>query len=273
MSDYDPRTTLAREDLADQALEGLVRARRFLAPTAMQARVAAAELRAAPDAAAETVDQLAYGEAFDVLERRGDWAWGQARRDGMVGWVALAALAEGARAPTHRVAVLEAVVRDGPAADAAETARLPLNALVTADAAEGGRLRLAAGWVDAADLAGLDAFDRDAAAVAERFVGAPYARGGRDRRGLDAAALVQQALYACGLGCPRTADRQAELGQALAAPDQLRRGDLVCWSGHVAMMVDARTLVHADAEAGAVRIEALEAALARSGEPTALRRL
>lgn len=273
MSDYDPRTTLAREDLADQALEGLVRARRFLVPTAMQARVAVAALRAAPDAAAETLDQLVFGEAFDVLERRDGWAWGQARRDGMVGWVALDALAEGARAPSHRVAVLEAVVRDGPAAGAAEISRLPLNALVTVEAAEGPRLRLAAGWVEAADLAALDAFDRDAAAVAERFVGAPFVPGGRERRGLDAAALVQQALYACGLGCPRTADGQARLGHAVAAPGRLRRGDLVCWSGHVAMMVDARTLVHADAEAGAVRLEALDAAVARSGQPTALRRL
>src|SRR5690606_14042535 len=139
--------------------------------------------------------------------------------------------------------------------DAAEVLRLPLNALVAVEAEAGQHVRLAEGWVARADLADLHAFDRDAAAVAERFVGAPYARGGRDRRGLDAAALVQQALYACGRGCPRTPDLQAGLGRPVPAIGELRRGDLVIWADHVAMMVDARALVHADAEAGAVRIE------------------
>ena len=137
---------------------------------------------------------------------------------------------------------------------------------------QGGFARVARlGWIALADLADFHAFDAEPAAVAERFVGAPFQAGGRNRAGLDAPALVQQALYACGLGCPRAADQQQALGEA-ARLDALMRGDLIFWSDHVAMMLDAERLIHADPDKG-VSVEALTDAVARRDKPSACRRL
>ena len=55
----------------------------------------------------------------------------------------------------------------------------------------------------------------------------------------------------------------AMLGSALPADAVLRRGDLVFWKGHVGMMRDAVTLLHANAGHMAVAVEPLEAAVER----------
>lgn len=258
---FDPRTTLARPDLADQALEGLVRAASYRVVTAMQCVVEAAAVRPSPRNDAPQDDQLIFGEAFDVLESADGWAWGRARRDGYVGWVQTRALSSPVMAPTHRVAAIRAHALAEPDVRSRPVLPLGLNALVTVEARRGRFVHLArAGWVFEGHLVALDGFDRDPAAVAERFLGAPYLWGGRESRGLDCSALVQQSLYACGRGCPRDADQQAELGEAVARP---ARGDLVVWAGHVGIMVDADRLVHADSHHMAVTVEPLAEADAR----------
>lgn len=262
----DPRVTLARPDLAELALEGVMKAGAYRAPVAMQGAHPLTPVRTGPDADAEQIDQLAFGEIFDVLDTDGGWAWGRSRRDGVVGFAALEHLSETVLEPTHRVAVLTAPV------EGRDDAVLNLNALVTVEETRGALVRAARlGWLRLQDLADFHSFDADPAAVAERFEGAPHERGGRAAEGLDAAGLVQQALYACGLGCPREADRQQALGRP-ASLDDLRRGDLLFWDGHAAVMLDAVRLIHAEPEGG-VRIEALADAVARRTAPRACRRL
>jgi len=270
---FDPRTTLLRPDLADAALEGLAPARAYRPLRPMQCVVAVAPLRKGPSRDAGQLDQLIFGEAFDVLEEADGFAWGRARRDGHVGYVELSDLTAPVLAPTHRISSLSAAARAAPDATAAVAGQYGLNALVAIEAREGDWLKAArAGWFAAGDLAALDLFERDPAAVAERFVGTPWQDGGRQSRGLDGSGLVQQALYACGRGCPRDADMQAaEVGREIA-PDALTRGDLVFWDRHAAIMLDDARLVHADAHHRAVTVEPLAAAMARVGAPVACRR-
>ena len=92
----DPRTTLARPDLAEQALEGIVRAAAFRAVRPMHCVVPVIDLHAGPKVGEHPVDQLIFGEAFDVLETRAGRVWGRARRDGVVGWAPQSALQDGA---------------------------------------------------------------------------------------------------------------------------------------------------------------------------------
>src|SRR5205085_5297985 len=91
-----------------------------------------------------------------------------------------------------------------------------LNALVAVEAMDGRLAKAAgAGWMAAEHLTPIGAFENDWAGVAERFLGAPYLWGGRESLGLDCSGLVQQALNACGLACPRDADQQAGLGREI----------------------------------------------------------
>ena len=274
----DPRLPLARPDLAAAALQGVVRAGRFAAARAMRVIVPCTALRAAGAAGAEQVDQLLFGESFDVLDQADGFAWGQARRDGYVGFVDAAALSGQALAPTHHVSALAAFAFATPSIKSAPFGPLSLNALATVETEDGPFANIAgAGWVHRGHLAPIGRFQSDPAAVANSHLGAPYLWGGRSSHGLDCSGLIQQALYACGLACPRDTDMQSALGSA-APPDALRRGDLVFWRGHVGMMLDPEMLIHANAHHMAVAAEPLAQAVARidaggAGQPSAYRRL
>ena len=123
-------------------------------------------------------------------------------------------------------------------------------------------------------------FAADFVAIAERFVGIPYAWGGKTRLGVDCSGLVQVAMQAAGHVCPRDSDmQQAEIGDAVTISehlDNLQRGDLVFWKGHVGIMTDGFMLLHANAHHMAVVLEPLKTAvdrIARAGSPiTAIRR-
>ena len=274
----DRRRTLASDTKAARALEGLVAASAYADPIPMTVQAASAPLRAQPDGAAEQVDQLLFGEAFDVLEADGVWAFGQARRDGYVGWTIRGALAVGAPAPTHRVRALRTFALAAPHVRSPSRGPFPINALMRVEAVEGRYARLAGGgFVPLAHLAALGDYEDDPAAVALMFLGAPYVWGGRDGLGVDCSGLVQQSLMACGRGCPRDSDQQASMGLAVDRTD-LARNDLVFWTGHVGLMLDGARLIHANAHHMAVEIEPLDAAIARiaaaeGGEPTGFRRL
>jgi hypothetical protein len=268
----DPRITLARPDLAAADLQGLIRAAAYAPTHAHHCVVPSAALRSSPDPAAEQLDQLLFGEIFDVLEVKAGWAWGQARRDGYVGFVASHALAQGAPAATHRISALRAYGFSAPDIKSPPVGLYSLNALVRVGAQEGRFMHAeGAGWFASNQLSAIGAFEADPASVAETFLGAPYLWGGRDSLGLDCSGLVQQALYACGRACPRDSDQQAKLGVPVAR-EALARGDLVFWRGHVGMMLDPTRMIHANAFHMKVAIEPLQDTLGRIGEAMAYRR-
>ncbi len=113
-------------------------------------------------------------------------------------------------------------------------------------------------------LAPLDFEEPDFVAVAERFLETPYLWGGRTSEGIDCSGLVQTALQAAGIPAPRDSDMlEAALGQPAAVDGALMRGDLVFWRGHVGIMRDSATLLHANGWHMKVASEPLAEACAR----------
>jgi len=274
----DARVTPLRDGLAARSLEGVVAAKTYVDPTPKRCAAPAAAIRRAPDAASEQMDQLLFGELFDALTEEGGWAWGQARRDGYVGFVEAAALSPLGEPPTHRIGALRTYAFAQASIKSPASGPYSLNALVRVEEMSGALAKVAgAGWMAARHLSPLGEFEADPAAVAERFLGAPYLWGGRESLGLDCSGLVQQALFACGLACPRDADQQSRIGREIRRAE-FGRGDLVFWKGHVAMGLDAERIVHANGHHMAVAVEPLDAAVARiraagDGEPTGFRRV
>ncbi|HVH02879.1 MAG TPA: NlpC/P60 family protein [Amaricoccus sp.] len=260
---FATRLLPARPDLAAEHLRGQVRAERFAAGELRRVRVPLLNLTATADADAERATQLVCGEAFTAYEERPDgWTWGQAGSDGYVGYVRSEGLGSGAGAGARsRVTAPWSLVYQRPHARARAVSELPCLAEVPVAGTTGGFARLrGGGFVPRAHLAPVE----DWVGLAERLAGAPYLWGGRSARGIDCSGLVQVALLAAGRSAPRDSDMQAALlGEALPARGRLRRGDLVFWKGHVGIMRDAETLLHANAHHMAVASEPLAAAEAR----------
>lgn len=259
----DHRINAYRPDLASAALAAGVIAARYADPVRLVSTQASTVLHAAPDTASTAVSALLYGEAFDVIDDVGGWAWGSCVHDGYVGWVARAALAPPGPVATHRISAPAAPVFAASDIKTAVRDTLYLGSPVCAEpvadfmALEGG------GFVHCRHVLPVDDRAVDAVAVALPFIGTPYVWGGRTRAGIDCSGLVQTALRATGIDCPRDSDQQLRRFGSDIAVAALQRGDLVFFPGHVGMMVDADHLLHANAYWMTTLVEPLAAVVAR----------
>lgn len=274
----DRRLTPARPDLAARHLSGVVEAARFADPSPHRVTAVSAPLRARPDAAASWDTELLHGEDFAVYDLADGWAWGQAGLDGYVGYMPQAALsAADGPAPDHRVSTQWASVYGRPVLKSAPGAALPFGARVRVAENRDGFVRIGPDrWLSAHHVAPLCQRASDWVGVAERFLGTPYVWGGRSPAGIDCSGLVQVARQAAGHATPRDSDMQAAgLGRTLAEGEAMRRGDLVFWRGHVAVMIDATRIVHATGRFMQTVVEPLAGAVERiaaAGEGTVTRR-
>jgi cell wall-associated NlpC family hydrolase len=247
---FDPRLTPARPDLAAEQLRGLVDAPRYAAGRRMQIIAASAPLKRSPHADAPLETEALFRESVTVYDENGGWAWAQLERDQYVGYLPSAALGAPS-APTHRVAALRTHAYPGPAIKLPPRMALSLGAQLKIVDSKGDFAISQDGlYLWSRHLRKLSASEPDAVAIAELFVETPYLWGGRTSEGIDCSGLVQTALTAAGIASPRDSDMQeAVLGEPLAVDDPdvpLQRGDLVFWKGHVGIMRDSLTLLHAN---------------------------
>jgi len=282
MPPFDPRLTPARADLAAKELEGKVAAPRYADGRVYEVIEPQAPLRHEPAPDAPLLTEALKGERVIIYDMSDEgWAWGQLAADGYVGWLPSNALVPLGAPPTHKVTALRTLAFPGPSIKLPPVEALPLGArLAVARFADRMAVTHAGAYVPAAHLAPIDTYEADFVAVAERFLGVPYLWGGKTALGLDCSGLVQVALTACGISCPRDSDMQEQaLGTRVAAAAvlaNLQRGDLVFWKGHVAIARDRSNLLHANAFHMAVVSEPVGEAVLRirdgGSEVTSVRR-
>lgn len=281
----DPRIHPYKDDVAASHLEGLVDAASFTDGVLHRVQEPIADIMNHKMGQART-SQALYGEAFMVYQSEGFWAWGQLLTDGYVGWVhKLSLVRAGRQEPTHRIIspltratdVSIKVLGNGP---------LPMGSHVLVsepDIEVGGSstpfAQTDAGAIPAAHLTAMDHTVEDWVTVAERFLHVPYVWGGRSAMGIDCSALIQLALQQACIACPRDSDMQEEALGTLVdrhgglKRNELQRGDLIFWPGHVGVIVDGANLLHANAYAMATAIEPLSDVEARVGPARTVKRL
>ncbi|HEY1735168.1 MAG TPA: C40 family peptidase [Methylovirgula sp.] len=282
MNSFDPRTTPARADLAAAHLAGKIPAERYVEGRLVHLTVECVDLRPRPSFDASVDTQVLYGETATLYDTSDGWAWVQLASDNYVGYLPANLVGEDAIAPTHRVAVKRSFIYPRRDIKVPTDKAVPMGAGLRVKNIDGGFAEIDDGYVIASHLVPIGDKASDFVTVAESFDGAPYLWGGKTVLGIDCSGLVQIALAQSGIPFPRDTDlQQRGPGQSLpleAAANDLRRGDLVFWKGHVGIMRDAATLLHANAHHMLVASEPLAEARQRilakgAGDITALKRL
>jgi len=260
---FDRRLTPANGRVAHVSLEGKIEADRHVEGVWAQIIDPKAPLLDAP--AGNRERELLLGERFCVLEERGEFAFGFARRDGYTGYLERGCLRTPVKETTHRVSAIRSYVKKTPdlavyepVHDLAFGSRVSVtgtsgNWSEVAFHGEPGAKHVLPYFVPTPHLRPWPGTWDDPARVAELFIGTPYLWGGNSSFGIDCSGLVQAALHACGIKCPGDSDLQEQaLGEILPEGTQPERGDLMFWKGHVAMAADMSTLIHATAHFMAV---------------------
>ena len=256
----------------------------------MRVRVPVAAVRAGPCGDATQVTQALFWEMLHVLEAADGWCRVRLDADGYEGYVRTGGIeplppeAGTAEEKVLTPSLPRTLMFPHPDIKATPVRPVFMGARLLPEKRQERFTRIAGGgWVVTEHLAPHGTVGTDPAALAEAFLHVPYLWGGRTADGIDCSGLVQIALVMAGYGdIPRdTCDQVEKIGSPLpreqARSGMLRRGDLVFWRGHVAMMLDGRHIIHANAHHMRVAVEPLAEAVARieasgGGPVTAVRR-
>ncbi|MDZ7703567.1 MAG: NlpC/P60 family protein [Trueperaceae bacterium] len=226
-------------------------------------------LRRHPDPNSEAVSDARYGEAVYRYDEQNGFVRVATERDRYLGWLTADALSPGVAVPTHRVNTPRAHVYAEPSVEAPPRFRLSHGVMLQVRSEPGDD------WSEVVYGAGQHGFVRrrlltprdeplplpraaDIVAFAHTLLYTPYLWGRGDAWGLDCSGLVQHVYASFGIALPRDADQQANATEPVARTD-MRAADLLFFPGHVAIALDERRFIHANAHRMAVSIDALDA--------------
>jgi len=260
----DRRLTPANTRVAAAHLKGQVEAASFVDGTWQQISVPVADILSAPLGPRDR--QALYGEHVLVLEEHDGHAFGQAAKDGYVGYINADHLSA-AQEPTHWVSAPATHLYTMNDFKSREAMALSFGSYLTIVATHERFFETSHGYfVPMQHVREVGTLFSDPIDVAALFLGSPYLWGGNSREGLDCSALVQASLLACGISCPADSDMQEDTLGNLTNDTEMKRGDLLFWKGHVAMVVDSETMIHANAGAMSTVYEPIKDGIERIKE-------
>lgn len=221
-----------------------------------------------PDQESPRETDILFGEAVTIIGEKHAFSEVMLETDGYQGWVeteTLGLLPE----PDHLVRTPRCLMTKTPDIKSPAAGWLPLAAQIKASSATPDMMAVEGadgiiGYVPACHLIPVGKTVDDWVSVAETMIGAPYRWGGRDGIGIDCSALVQLSLAMAGIKAKRNSgDQENTLGQTLQQDAVLQRGDLVFWKGHVGIMTNPETLLHANMHHAMTATEPLAEAITR----------
>lgn len=195
-----------------------------------------------------------FGEKVEIIDQRLDWFFCRLNTDNYCGWVKKKGLGKLIN-PTHRVITPRSFIYADKNPKSNCLLYLPLGAklLIKNIQYEWAEVSLYSnkkqvGYIPSKHIVCLDHKVKDWVSIAELLVGIPYKWGGRDTVGIDCSALLQLSYQTYGKDIPRNTSEQIKLkNKNIWDIDDLKRGCVVFWEGHVGIMVDKFNCIHANA--------------------------
>ena len=213
-----------------------------------------------------------FGETVEILDKHFDWVYCKLNTDGYRGWVKKEGLGK-IKNPTHRVVANRSFVYEDKNPKSNYLLYLPLGAQLVIDKIQSGwaeiilyNKKIQVGYVPSRHIVSLDHRVKDWVAIAELALGTPYKWGGRDTIGIDCSALLQLSYQTYGEDIPRNTSQQIKLKKKqILEINDLKRGCVVFWEGHVGIMIDKFNCIHANAFHMQTRVEPLSQIINRIG--------
>ena len=231
-------------------------------------------MKSEPNETSPLETECLFGETVEILEECLDWVYCKLNTDNYCGWIKKEGLGK-LKNPTHRVLVKRSFIYINKNPKSNSLFYLPMGAKILVENIKSDwaeislyyNNKIQTGYVPTKHIVKLHHKVKDWVEVAQLLEGTPYKWGGRDTIGLDCSALLQLSYQTYGETIPRNTSQQIQLKKKnIKNINDLKRGCVIFWKGHVGIMIDSLNCIHANTFHMKTKTEPLFQIIGRIGE-------
>ena len=192
----------------------------------------------------EVVTQLLYGDNFKKLSETKSWIKIKNDSDNYVGYIKFNKFPQNCL-NTHKIFSLSANLYTKPNIKYKIKKKLSFGSKIKVTKKEKIFFKFENLWIKKKDLKEINFKTKDYFKYIRKFINVKYKWGGKHFTGIDCSGLIQIFFNFNNKFCPRDSGNQIKYFKKKVNLKNIKKNDLIFWTGHVAIAISNKKLIHA----------------------------